>query len=463
MGTDGTGIPARRYATIYLALASPILIALCFLTGPFQVPDEPAHFFRAVQISHGGIFPIVGADGRSAGGLVDASSIALVDGVVREISAFGADGRFRPGSILADLGGRTTGPPAYAPFSNIVVYFPTAHLVPALAIAIARNAGAPPLAWFYIGRMANALVALVVSCFAILLFGDAAIFVFMICLLPRVMFEEASFSADALTIPFALLFWALIAGLAAGRTPAWCVVPAFGLAILFACIGKLAYMPLVVLPPAVAWLEGQRRSLIGRLAAVSLFASLLWLAWSLSIVDKAFPIGSHCDAIDMHRQLHAVLQDPPVFLAALARSLEDGKLTLLRDLVGPNVGWVHVAIMPWPIIAMLTMALAAAAGLQRSRSVLRIPTRCVVATVILANLVALYFILYLQTTPFGYPTVEGVQGRYFIPLMAALPALLSGPPIASRRRAALEYTLVACGAVGALSTAVLIRTSYWQL
>ncbi len=456
-------LSARRCAAIYLALASPILLALCCLTGPFQVPDEPSHFFRAVQISHGGFWPIPGPDGRSAGGLVDASSIALVDGVRREIAAFGAGGRFQPGTMLADLDRETSGPATYASFSNTVVYFPIAHLVPAVAIAVARNAAAPPLAWLYSGRVANALMALAVSYLAIRLFGDAAIFAFMICLLPRVLFEEASLSADALVIPFALLFFVLLAGLAAGRAPGWHVVPAFLLATLFLCVGKLGYLPLVILPPAVACLEGQGRSTVGRLAAVALFASALWLAWSLSIIDKTFPIGTHQDAADVHRQLHLVLQDPTLFPAALARSFGHGKLTMLQDLVGPNVGWIHVPIMPWPIIVMLALTLAASAGLQRVGTVLRMPTRCVMATVILANVVVIYFLLYLQFTPLAAPRVEGVQGRYFIPLIAAWPVLVPGLPVAGRRRAALEYPLLACGAFGALSTFVMVWTSYWQL
>jgi uncharacterized membrane protein len=270
-------------------------------------------------------------------------------------------------------------------------------------------------------------------------------------------------SADALVIPFSLLFFALIAGLAAGTAPGLYVVPALFLSTLFLCVGKLGYIPLVILPPAVALLEGQRRSTIGQLAAVSLFSSVLWLAWSLSIIDKTFPIGSHQDVIDVHRQLHLVLQDPTLFAAALARSFNHGTLIMLQDLVGPNVGWIHVAIMPWPIIVLLTLALAAAAGLQRFGTTLRVPTRCVIAIAILANVVVIYFLLYLQFTPLANPRIEGAQGRYFIPLIAALPALVSGLPIARNRRAALEYPLLACGAFGALSTLVMVWTSYWQL
>jgi uncharacterized membrane protein len=158
-----------------------------------------------------------------------------------------------------------------------------------------------------------------------------------------------------------------------------------------------------------------------------------------------------------------VLNDPTLFAAALARSFDHGKLIMLQDLVGPNVGWIHVPIMPWPIIVILTISLAAAAGLQRFGTALRIPTRCAITIVIIANVVVIHFLLYLQFTPVANPWVEGAQGRYFIPLIAALPVLVSGPPIAQTRRATLESPLLACGALGAWSTLAMVFASYWQL
>jgi hypothetical protein len=44
---------------IYLMVCAPLLFALAYILPPFAAPDEAAHFYRAIQISHGEIAPAV--------------------------------------------------------------------------------------------------------------------------------------------------------------------------------------------------------------------------------------------------------------------------------------------------------------------------------------------------------------------------------------------------------------------
>jgi uncharacterized membrane protein len=456
------GIPARRYATLYVCIAAPVLIALCFLTAPFQVPDEPAHFFRAVQLSQGRIAPIPAPGGHAAGGLVDAAAITLVDAINRDIAGFDATHRFTLAVLLADRGTERSGELHYAAFSNTVIYVPFEHLVPAVAIAAVRLFGVPPLAWVYAGRLANAAVALSASGLAILLFEESAIYAFAICLLPRVLFEQASLSVDAPAIAFALLFWALLLRLTRQEVTARTVAPAFLLATLTVCAGKFAYIPMAVLPPAVALLEWRRRTTVIVLAVVAALALAVWLAWALAIHNAVFPIGHHDGVVDPHEQLRTVLHDPFVFLAGTAVSLVGDMPTLLREMAGPNLGWIHRPILPGPIVLILLFTLAAAAMVRAPGAMPRATTRLVTLLALLASLIAIYLLLYLNFTPIGEMRVDGVQGRYLIPLIAAVPLLFPGLPIDARLRVAVQYVLTACSVLGALSTVVMVWVGYWH-
>jgi hypothetical protein len=72
--------------------------------------------------------------------------------------------------------------------------------------------------------------------------------------------------------------------------------------------------------------------------------------------------------------------------------------------------------------------------------------------------------LYLGWTPVGAPVVEGVQGRYFLPLLAALvlvcPRVLGNAPML--RRQGIAPTLLAIYALVALGhvTWILVRRYY---
>jgi uncharacterized membrane protein len=458
---DGGGLSARRCAKIYLCVAAPLLIALCCLTGPFMVPDEPAHFLRAVQISHGGVLPMLGPDGTSAGGLVDTAAIALVGDVMGHLAAFGADPRTALTEIVADGRRDAAGPLSYAAFSNTVIYFPLVYAAPALAIAAARQVGVPPLAWLYIGRLVNAGAALAVSAFAIALFEEAAIYAVVVCLIPRVLFEEASLSADALVIPFAMLFWALLASFAASAMARRFALPAFFLAMLVVCVGKFAYVPLAVLPPMVAAIERRRVPPVAALAAASALSVACWLGWSVAVRNHVFTIGPHVGVADTHRQLRAVLHDPARFAAALAGSFRLSQLSLFLGMVGPVAGWMHDVTLPWPILALSLLTLVAAAFFRRPGPVLRGTARAATGLAVLACVVAIYFLLYLNFTPLGSARVDGVQGRYFIPLLAAAPILLARTPHLGRWRPGFEYALVGCSIVPSLWLIVLVWRGFW--
>ncbi len=462
-------------------MAGPLLIALCFLTGPFMVPDEPPHFFRAVQISRGGMLPMPGPDGHSAGGLVDTPAIALVGDIMGRLAALGADPRSALTEIVADGRRDVAGPPAYVAFSNTVIYFPLLYAVPALAIAAARQAGLTPLAWLVIGRLANAGAALAVSAFAIVLFEEAAIYAAVICLIPRVLFEEASLSADALVIPFAMLFWALLAGFAARATARWFVLPAFLLAMLFVCVGKFAYVPLAILPPVVAAIERRRAPPVAAppvaappvaappvaappvaaLAAASALSVACWLAWSLAVQDNVFPIGYHLGVVDAHQQLRGVLHDPARFVVALAGSFRPSQLSLFLGMVGPAAGWLHNVTLPGPIQALSLLTLVAAAVFRRPGPVLRGTARWTTGLAVLACVVAVYFLLYLNCTPLGGTRVDGMQGRYFIPLLGSAPILLARTPRLGRWQPSGEYALVGCSVFAGVWLVVMVWRSYW--
>jgi uncharacterized membrane protein len=60
-----TGISART-AWVFMVLALAAGLYMVFVTGPFQTPDEHAHFFRASQIAGGELFAV--RVGKKVGG-----------------------------------------------------------------------------------------------------------------------------------------------------------------------------------------------------------------------------------------------------------------------------------------------------------------------------------------------------------------------------------------------------------
>ena len=199
-------------ARIYAWLGGFSLFLLVFLTPAFQVPDEPQHFFRSYQLSKFEVWSHL--ENGVAGSYLPASLPELVQHFMgtNEHHIRRAAPKRRLIDTLAEMdrpldSERTI----FVDMSGVQSYAPLPYIPQALAMAAGRVIGAGPLGLLYMGRFANALVAALVTAFAISLFPVGRTLALLVALLPMTQFMTASLSPDALTIASALLFTAVVA------------------------------------------------------------------------------------------------------------------------------------------------------------------------------------------------------------------------------------------------------------
>jgi hypothetical protein len=142
-----------------LGLAGGLL--LVFVTPPFHVPDEPAHFFRAYQIA-----TAAAAEPGPGGGIgyrLPASLRQLAELCTAGV-AFNPAGRLSPG-LLAAAWRLPLAPErrVFMPAGSLTLYTPVPYLPAAAAVAAGRWLALRPLALLYLARLGNLTAALAVS------------------------------------------------------------------------------------------------------------------------------------------------------------------------------------------------------------------------------------------------------------------------------------------------------------
>ena len=447
-------------AMAYLLIGLPVLIALCFVTGPFQVPDEPNHFLRAIQLSHGRPLPIVAQDHTSAGGYIDPSAILWTESLAPKESDPGPR-RYTAAEVFLAPVQKVLGPPVYSPFPNTVIYFPIAHAAPALAISAARHLNAPPVTWFYAGRLANALTALLVCALAIYLSEEASLFALAVCTLPMMLFEQASLSSDALVLASSVLFAALLARIARG-TPlkAWDYA-AMTVALVYVSVAKFAYLPLAAAPLVVALIQKRDKAVVMRLAGITVMVICLWAAWSFIIRNDVLSGRFDRADVDIHRQLAFVLHQPLRFAATVWRTLMMENIHPINEMVGSRLGALNLH-MPKLLLGMTLANLILASVLRPTIAAIRPLSRLSIAILALGSLAATLLLLYLQFNPVGQPWIDGFQGRYLLPLLALLPLVAGSWHRTSRRMDLVILTATVLSAVGAVITVLVVAQTYWR-
>jgi uncharacterized membrane protein len=447
-------------AMVYFLLGLLGVVPMVVLTPPFQVPDEPQHFYRAYQLSELRMRGIV-RDG-AAGAILPSSLIELTDRFLgsraihtdRPITAQPLRDTWLAFDLPLDPGRRE-----FVDFSGAAPYSPLPYLPQTVAIAVARWAGAGPLALLYVARLANVLVVLTLLTWAVRIMPIGREALVVAGLLPMAAFEYASVSPDAAIIGTAFLFTAVaLRGQLRGRWTA-CEVAVAAVSGLVFCSLKPVYAPLLVLALPATLTRGRMKhtlSVHAIILVVALGGTAIWLRFTSSVLVLPFPGTSLWD------QANYIVVHPLAYARTIASSFWNHGDFYYYSLVG-LLGWLTLYLPSFAYV--LSAGALLLSVLVRPGYVARLPVYAVAwNTLLLGGSAALIMTaMYLYGTRVRWWIVEGVQGRYFLPLLAlAVATACSVVRLRPSRKASQAAFLVVTAIIAAelLTTSVAIVRAY---
>ena len=403
-----------RAADVYLVIALVWGVTMCLLVPPFQQFDEVAHYQRAWAIVSGQVLTDGGSRVVLPAAVADLPSrLDFVEvgegrapydtGLTRRLLSDGELGQ--PVEVLCFAGNP----------------MPLGHLPAAAGVGAARLLGLSPLAALYGGRLVNLIVAALVVYLAIRILPFGRPLYVLVALLPMTVTQFAAVSPDAMTIAGVMLFFALVLRLRESpppRTTAQGVVlVAAGALLLNVKPAYAALALLVVLIPAAAW--GSRRRhwvwvglVVGLCAGVTLVNQALAPS-AAEVVAVMFPPER---GVDVAAQTDLVLHHPGVFVDALRETAGTSSLGIAANLVGIlGRGYVPISqVAVFLVVAAFTAVLVATRDLPG----LTWTGRGLVLALCGASAAAIGLAMYVVASAVGGDTILGIQGRYFIPLLA---------------------------------------------
>lgn len=439
-GEDAAAATGDRGPGAWIVLAFT-LVSLVFgsawaLTAPpFWGHDEITQFGRAYQVSEGGFWPTQIEDDR---GIAYGSDLpvefsrlmgqALTDytGTRDETEPMvdnpGAYTTLEDGSPSDDL------VPVW--FTNTAAYSPVAYAPAATALVIARAVDASVGTTVLMTRLAGVLAYTLIVAIALWVLRRRAFawVPFTVAMLPIAAFQAGTITADTLTNALALLVSALLAKALfyrdrLGRVET--LLLGAGAIALPLCKPSYILLPLlaVLIPAALTAWPRLRRVPVVLPVLVGLVLFGLWTRLSAGTTEgmSLMRRPEQWYTVIPSEQMAGVLANPLGFGETFIRTV------LLRDQLYfvqffGELGFGYVNVPAVSIVAAMVGWLVA-----MSRSLRPQTPRWVTAVSFLALLATtgmIFGTLYLSFTPVGFYIIDGVQGRYFMPLAVVASAVL---------------------------------------
>lgn len=421
----------RDPARVFLVLALLAGAYLACVVPHFGGIDEPAHFYRAYQISTGRFVPVdvPGKDGFSGAcvplDIVVQQQRASFEFYLHNTGAERGGARITEANIPRCPTDKSEGFVTFSTFGSPVPYLPQA----ATALVM-RGVGADAETMLVAMRFAVLCSYVAIVWWAIRRAPRSKWALCAVGLLPVALIQAGgSPSHDALTTAIALLV--LSSGLRVldppdGVSNRAMFVEAFVLAALlgsckpvYGVIAFLYVLPLV----GRSWREQWR--VRWPLAIAPVFGVIVSTAWTAAVgnlwkTDAGYFGIDVNDAYQKHRITHA----PWDFGADLLRAVWNQGLGWLKTVVdvGPSVthwGW---------LIAVPIFVVYALVSLQRDRDeperAMQWRQRVLVVLVLVVGVVGIAAANYIYWTAPGREEVGGIQPRYLVPLLPLIPVAI---------------------------------------
>lgn len=439
--------------TLYIVLMLLFGTAMLLVTPPYQVPDEPMHVFRAWQVSEGVFISPVAKEATLM-------EWTFHDCFVTDIPvALWSDGQLfslKDGYSWEKLCADWSMPLQREDTMQMVLpntgaYAPLAYAPQAVAAFVGRWLALSVGATLSLMRLSGLLWVIGCGWLALRLLPEKRLLIFALSFMPMFLFQAASASADATVFGVCLLGTSYLLSLRRSqerlrrRELVFLLLLAVSLGLL-----KQVYGVLLLLYFFLPWQRlGSRRRFWGwglLLLVVALLTSAAWLEIGVAAQGARLAYMPERDAV---AQLLFMRADPGHFLGIFCSSVVSHCWEWYASFIG-QLGGLNVALPSWFIVVYGLLLLVA--GIS-GRIGLRLRERLVMlASFVLAS-VGCIVSQYLNWTIVGAAAIEGVQGRYFIPV-----AMLLFGAFSVGRRLCYEHLLAVGMAI--LSAMVSLRALF---
>jgi hypothetical protein len=451
---DRSPWPAR----LFVLIALPITMLMAQIIPLGRMPDEMAHIIRADSIRH---LQLIGQRKSSA------AAYLLADPAFLQIGSALPSPPGPRHSLTVDIlsvqkSARWTSPQElFAP--NTASYSPIMYLPGALGLAVGRATRASPYNSWIAARFFSAAAFVAIG--ALALRTAPRWWIFTVLCLPMTLALASSVNPDGLSLAVLALSLALLE-----RGDRRLLAAAL-MAMAIAQRPTLLPLSALFLLPFNRWRHGSIKLLARRVCEVSVAAipSILWLALAQARAIVGFvrtpdpyvpgPLWPGDPNVmfattDGSAQLKVLLARPLLLLALPLHTLLQEYWFMDKEVIGV-LGALEL-LLPQGVYNFALCGLLAAALADMTNPARKWPRpldNVFSLAVLSSGVLFTYLTMYLIWTPVGYPTIEGMQGRY------ALPFLLAGVfawPILPRR-----FARVAPFAAGGATVATGTVTLMW--
>ena len=124
-----------------------------------------------------------------------------------------------------------------------------------------------------------------------------------------------------------------------------------------------------------------------------------------------------------------ILQNPMVLFDVLNNTFADKTEFYLQSMLGQHLGWIQIELSNVLVMAFVVILLLSAFRARGEKQFITTENKWMIFLLCAASVMLVLMGMLVSWTPITYVSVEGIQGRYFFPLLLPLLMILRNSKI----------------------------------
>lgn len=397
---------------LFLIIAIPIGLLFMFLIPLGQIPDDSSHFARAYAITEG--YLVSPVDDNNCG-------YAPMPKKVITVSTYNGEKRLEKN--LTNIGAKYDDEIINTSFTNTSIYSFIVYIPQATGIIVGRILHLPISLIAYLGRLFNFIVYLILVYYSIKLLPFLKKYAVFVALIPIAMQEATSLSSDGLTMGISCFLISYILHLKYTKTDKITKKEYLILAVatIVCSLCKIVYFPLVlliyILPSEIFKSKKEKIIKLSFIVLLCLIINGAWTIYATRYLAEVKP------GINSPEQFKYVISDPFNYVKIIIRTIKKEVLEYVYEMLGGRLGLLNVSTKSYyPKLSIVLMLFLMLTNRLTKRKISYF-VKYLSLIIVIAVIGLIFSSLYVQWTPLKNVIIEGVQGRYFIPILLLVPII----------------------------------------
>lgn len=414
----------------------PIILMLAIVYSaaitPMAYPDEGDHFYSAYEVSNKIMRKTSDKEGYIRMRSDDANLMGLSEEASKRTYATVAEGltHMQQEKTTVDVKKDTVG---------VADYF---YLAPALGIVLARIFHLGTIGLMYMGRFFNMLLYAILVYLGLKKMPFAKILYFVIAISPMALHQMSGFSYDALIFGLAFAFTGYVLNLTyqEEKITGKQMIPVIILGMLLAPSKSGAYLPICMLVFLITKdrFATKKQYIMGVWGSAGLLVGAFatnFIINSIGTITKAAEGNLDVKGgMEATYNLGDFIHMPKGTLAIYIRTLLRKGSEYFTTAFGSVMGSYNIEIKTIWIIAFIVLVLIASLRLSDEKMYVTVRQKVWMGIIILGSMFLIATGMFVGWTPRTSIMIEGIQGRYFLPLLPLIMLLFRNDWIVMKKR-----------------------------